>query len=312
VSSIGAVPRLVTPTAVPRLTAATAVAAAVLTSSCTTSHAPKPQASSSAPIVGVRGPAAGGAGATGPGAAGQGAAGQGAAGQGVVTRPANTAASVDAAVGYLRGRTPVAVLAPKTISGVPVGGVLSATAIADATSYEISLWLCSPALPLNDAAIGSAACGGNDRFHGDFGAQLQESPAAAQAALPGLAATAPDPSCATTTTTGTVDIGAGIEASTLLCQGVANPLQAHWSHDNWDYLYDFGKTGAKGWQQILANLVVHLDTHPLPPTHGVFSVNVEDDGLHAQAAWAIGATVYTAYDGHSDASAADLVEAMQP
>ena len=121
-------------------------------------------------------------------------------------------------------------------TGVPAGGVLSATAIADATSYEISLWLCSPALPLNDAAIGSAACSGNDRFHGDFGAQLQESAAAAQAALPGLAATAPDPHCATTKTTATVDIGSGIEAVTLLCQGTANPLQAHWSHDNWDYV----------------------------------------------------------------------------
>jgi len=49
-----------------------------------------------------------------------------------------------------------------------------------------------------------------------------------------------------------------------------------------------------------------------PSTHGVFSVNVENDGLHSQAAWAIDATVYTAYDGHSDANAADLVESMQP
>ena len=301
-----------------RLAAATVVAVVMLTSACTASHAAKPQAASSAPIVGVRGPAGGGAGATGPGAAvgagravGQGSAGQGAS-QGAVQRPANTAASIAAAVGYLRGRTPVVVLAPKTVSGVPVGGVLSATAIGDATSYEISLWLCAPALPLNDESIGSAACSGNDRFHGDFGAQQQDSPAAAQAALPGLAATAPDPSCATSRSTGTVDIGAGIQASTLLCQGIANPLQAHWSHDNWSYTYDFGKDGTKGWQQILANLVVHLGTHPLPSTPGVFSVNVEDDGLHAQAAWAIGATVYTAYDGHSDASAVDLVDAMQP
>ena len=267
---------------------------AVLTSSCTTSHgpkSPKPRASQSA-TAGVVGPAAGG--------------------PGFVRRPANTAASVSAAVGYVRARTPVPILAPKSINGVPAGGVLSATAIADATSYEISLWLCSPALPLNDGSIGSAACGGNDRFHGDFGAQQQESAAAAQAALPGLAATAPDPHCATTKTTGTVNIGSGIEATTLLCQGTANPLQAHWSNANWDYVYDFGAKGATGWEQILANLTTHLSSHPLPSTHGVFSVNVEDDGLHSQAAWAIGATVYTAYDGHSDANAADLVESMQP
>lgn len=284
--SIGPMPPVVLP-----FIAATVM---TLTSSCTTSHGPKlpkPGASQSA-TGGVVGPAAGG--------------------PGFVRRPANTAASLTAAVGYVRARTPVPILAPKSINGVPAGGVLSATAIADATSYEISLWLCSPALPLNDASIGSAACGGNDRFHGDFGAQLQESAAAAQAALPGLAATAPDPSCATTTTTGTVDIGGGIEATTLLCQGTVNPLQAHWSHANWDYVYDFGATGATGWEQILANVSTHLSTHPLPSTHGVFSVNVEDDGLHSQAAWAIGAIVYTAYDGHSDANVADLVESMEP
>jgi hypothetical protein len=265
---------------------------ALLAAACTTSHAPKPHASSSSAPVGAYGPAAGG--------------------PGFIRRPANTAASLAAAVGYVRARTPVAVLAPKSIAGVPAGGVLSATAIADATSYEISLWLCSPALPLNDEAIGSAACSGNDRFHGDFGAQLQDSAIAAQAALPGLAATAPTPHCATSTTNGTVNIGSGIEATTLVCQGTANPLQAHWSHDNWDYRYDFGATGVQGWEQVLANVTTHLSTHPLPSTHGVFSVNVEDDGLHSQAAWVIGATVYTAYDGHSDANAADLVESMQP
>jgi hypothetical protein len=99
--------------------------------------------------------------------------------------PASTAASIDEAVAYLRARTTVPIVAPTAVSGVPAGKVLSAVATASALDYQVNLWSCSSALPLNDPRVGNLDCGGEAQRFGSFGGQQESSAAAAQQLFPG-------------------------------------------------------------------------------------------------------------------------------
>lgn len=227
--------------------------------------------------------------------------------------PATTAATLDAAVGYLQEHTRVPIEAPAAVPGVPAGSVLSATAAADAHGYQVNLWLCSPALPLNDPGVGNLDCGGEAQRFGSFGAKQEASAAAGQAALPSLANAQParcqDTNIAPTSSVVTTSSGAQVRAWS--CADAADPVEVRWSALGWDYDLYFGSSDWPQWRQTLDTFTDHLRAHPLPATRGVFAVTYAGDGYHSQAASAIGTIVYTTFNDHSDTAAADLTEAMR-
>jgi hypothetical protein len=228
--------------------------------------------------------------------------------------PTTTAQSIATAVAYLRSRTKLPIDAPSEVPGVPAGAVLSATATTDSVSYQVDLWRCSPARPLNDPGVGNLDCGGEAQRFGSFGAQQESSATAAQAALPGLANAQPARCQATNVpaTSTFLGLGSGARATAWSCPGIADPVEVRWSANGWDYVLFFGTEDFPLWGQTLDTLVSHLRANPLPAARGVFAVTYAGDGAHSQAAWAIGTTVYTAFNDHSDTDAADLVAAMRP
>jgi hypothetical protein len=227
--------------------------------------------------------------------------------------PTTTASTIDAAVRYIQSHTRLPIQAPTTVPGLPARSVLSAQVTADPVSYQVNLWLCSPPLPLNDPGIGNLACGGEAQRFGSFGAQQEASAAAAQAALPNLAGAQPAicQDAAATVTSSLVTTSSGTQVTVLSCPNTPDPLEVRWSARGWDYVLFFGE-GVISWRQILNTLDNHLRTTAVPSAHGVFAVTYAGDGDHSQAAWAVGPTVYTAFNDHSDSAAVDLTAAMHP
>ena len=216
--------------------------------------------------------------------------------------PATTASTIDAAVGYLQSRTRLPIEAPTAVPGVPGGSVLSATATADALSYQVNLWLCSPALPLNDPGVGNLDCGGEAQRFGSFGAEQEASAAAAQTALPGLTNEQPA-TCQNTTrapSSSVVSTSSGAQVTAWRCADVSDPVEVRWSAHGRDYVLFFGSQGFPQWRQTLDIFTDHLRAHPLPAAHGVFAVTYAGDGYHSQAAWAVGPIAYTTFNDHSD------------
>ena len=228
--------------------------------------------------------------------------------------PATTAATIDAAVGYLHSRTELPIEAPAAVPGGPAGSVLSATATADAHGYQVNLWLCTPPRPLNDPGIGNLDCGGEAQRFGSFGAEQEASAAVAQAALPGLAGAQPA-RCQDTNITPTSSVAttsSGTQVTVWKCADAADPVEVRWSARGWDYDLYFGSSDWPQWRQLLDTFTDHLRAHPLPAVHGVFAVTYAGDGYHSAAAWAVGSIVYTTFNDHSDTAAADLTSAMRP
>ena len=191
--------------------------------------------------------------------------------------------------------------------------MLSATATAGALSYQVNLWLCSPALPLNDPGVGNLDCGGEAQRFGSFGAQQKASAAAAQTTLPGLTNEQPA-TCQNTTTapsSSVVSTSSGAQVTAWRCADVSDPVEVRWSARGWDYVLFFGSQGFPQWRQTLDIFTDHLRAHPLPAAHGVFAVTYAGDGYHSQAAWTVGPIAYTTFNDHSDTAAADLTAAMQ-
>lgn len=227
--------------------------------------------------------------------------------------PATTASTITAAVGYLHGHTELPIEAPTVVPGVPARSVLSATATADAHGYQVNLWLCSPVRPLNDPGVGNLDCGGEAQRFGSFGAQQEASPAAAQAALPGLANAQPA-RCQDTNITPTRSVAttsSGTQVTVWSCADGADPVEVRWSALGWAYDLYFGSSDWPQWRQLVDTFTDHLRAHPLPATPGVFAVTYAGDGYHSAAAWAVGSIVYTTFTDHSDTAAADLTAAMR-
>jgi hypothetical protein len=207
----------------------------------------------------------------------------------------------------------VPIEAPTVVPGVPAGYALSATATADEVSYQVNLWRCSPALPLNDPGVGNLDCGGEAQIFGSFGARQEPSAAAALAALPALANAQPA-TCENTNgaaSSSVVSMSSGARVTVLSCPGVADPVEVRWSSRGWDYTLFFGSQGFPQWRQTLDTFAAHLHVRRLPAARGAFAVTYAGDGDHSQAAWTVGPIVYTAFNDHSDTAAVDLTDAMQ-
>ena len=63
--------------------------------------------------------------------------------------------------------------------------------------------------------------------------------------------------------------------------------------------------------QEAKKLVTYFHTHKLPPTNGVFGVNIAGDGDHTSAEWVFGKVVYSCSDYHSALQAAKMVVSMR-
>ena len=104
----------------------------------------------------------------------------------------------------------------------------------------------------------------------------------------------------------TVDLGNGIQG--LAYSSSFNPMviwhQAKWTLEVTDTALPYDIQEAK-------KLVTYLHTHKLPPTKGVFGVNIAGDGDHTLAEWALGKVVYSCFDDHSGLEAAKMVVSMR-
>jgi hypothetical protein len=229
--------------------------------------------------------------------------------------PTTTTQTLSEALSYLHGKTSVPILVPSAVSDSwGKAAVLSATAKATNSTYEVGLYRCAPPQPLNDPAVGNASCSGNAQFYGFFGGQIEPSVAAAQAALPNViqvASTAVSCTASASALLSSVELIPGVAATLTTCPGSPNPEVVTWTQQSWTIVEAFGAGGTPDWRTTARGLASQMASHPLPTGPGLFEVQVAGDGNHSELGWAAGSTVYTVYNDHSELDVATVAAAMR-
>ena len=209
-------------------------------------------------------------------------------------------------------RTKFVLLAPTLPDYSPHPGLplssMGAIVQSSADSYMVNLQWANRQLPINSSALSMPPNTGDAVLIGSFGGTQYPSAKAALTQLyrqqRGMASAYLSPPAKSKGAT--VDLGNGIQG--LAYSSSFNPMviwhQAKWTLEVTDTALPYDIQEAK-------KLVTYLHTHKLPPTKGVFGVNIAGDGDHTLAEWAFGKVVYSCFDDHSGLEAAKMAVSMR-
>ncbi len=189
----------------------------------------------------------------------------------------------------------------------------SARVVAQANSYQVELYHCLVALPVNDPAVGSGSCGSMANIYGDFGGTGYATGTAARTAV--LATNIPPGSRCQERSLAYLQ--PGLPATVFSAPG-SGPCLVTWREGDWTITLegDLGVSAApdagSAWPQVAQSVVGYLDHHLLPPDVGSFVLDLAPDGLHSSLAWAAGDVVYSVGVLHGAVPAAEMAVTMMP
>ncbi len=204
-------------------------------------------------------------------------------------------------------KTKFALMAPTLPDYSPQSGLpsLSMGAIvqSSADGYTVNLQWAHSQLPINSPALSMPPNTGDAGIIGAFGGTqyLSAKVALAQLNIQQMGSHLSPPANSKSTK---VDLGHGI-------QGLAYssfPGMVVWHQGDWTLEV---RGLALPPIQEAKEIVTYLHTHKLPPTNGVFIVEMAADGDHTSAQWVFGKVVYSCSDYHSALQAAKMAVSMR-
>ena len=182
---------------------------------------------------------------------------------------------------------------------------------SNADSYTINLQWTYRQLPINSSALSNPdyTITGDAGIIGAFGGTQYPSDKAALAQL-NIQQRGSHLSPPANSKSAKVDLGHGIHGLAY-----SMPLFDHmgvymvlWHQGDWTLEIDGLALPSI---QEAKKIVAYLHSHKLPPTNGVFIVDMAGDGNHTSAEWVFGKVVYSCSDYHSALQAAKMAVSMR-